>query len=107
MVIERVAAYERELSNSGATALPTPIMQSRHVTGGNARAQFVEDCARRGAILTPLHGKVFQTGSGKKTVIAFASELEGKPGRWWLGVKDATYDVVVLLCKPANGKTLV
>ena len=112
-VIERIAAYEKDLNNSEATHLPTPnisidhpVMQSRHATGSNARAQFVENCARRGTNLTQLNGKVFQTGSGKRVVIAFASELESKPGRWWLGVKDATYDVVVLLCRPVNGKTL-
>ncbi len=60
--------------------------------------------------LTPLRGSVYQApllkpfDLPKKVVIACANEQ--RPARWFLGVKNDQYNVVVLLCQRSNGEKL-
>jgi len=121
---ERVNSYEKELAHS--THLPSspsnlkdilkditenikrvsPSRSQRRQMGQNARNRFVELGSRVGFRLIPLGGKAYRTTSGKKIGVTFANELEGKPDRWWLGIKDEHYDVVVLLCNQGSGSML-
>lgn len=121
---ERVNSYEKELAHS--THLPSssssfkdilkditeniksvsPSRSHRRQMGQNARNRFVELGSRVGFRLIPLGGKTYRTTSGKKIGVTFANELEGKPDRWWLGIKDEHYDVVVLLCNQGSGGML-
>ena len=121
---ERVNSYEKELARS--THLPSSPSKlkellkditeniktvgssrsQRKKMGQDARNRFVELGPKVGFRLIPLGGKTYRTASGKKVGITFANELEGKPDRWWLGIKDDHYDVVVLLCNQESGKML-
>jgi hypothetical protein len=121
---ERIEGYQEEI-NGGARvavtadlklALPSgshsqrvPTQRSREEDGHSARAQgfetrqrYVAHLVGRGIQLSPVKGKpggkVYRTNSGSVVGLTFANELDAKPERWWLGIKDGKYDVVVLLC---------
>jgi len=121
---ERVNSYEEQLAQSTpAPSTPsnlkdilsditkniksiTPKRYQRRQIGQDARSRFVALGSRAGFRLMPLGGKAYQTSSGKKVGITFANELEGRPDRWWLGINDDHYDVVVLLCNQQSGSML-
>ena len=66
--------------------------------GAAVRSAWVAKLSAKGIVLTG-HGKRYQTGTGKRVGSAFASELPYKPNRWWLGLKDESIDIAVLLCQ--------
>jgi hypothetical protein len=72
--------------------------------GAAARSAWVDKLSAKGVVLTG-HGKRYQTGTGKRVAIAFASELSYRPNKWFLGLKDEPIDIAVLLCQD-TGKRL-
>lgn len=72
--------------------------------GAAARSAWVDKLSAKGLVLTG-HGKRYQTGTAKRVAIAFASELSGQPNKWFLGLKDESIDIAVLLCED-TGKRL-
>jgi hypothetical protein len=38
--------------------------------------------------------------------VAYASEHADRPDKWWLGLRDEPYSVIVLLCEDQKGKVL-
>lgn len=48
----------------------------------------------------------FRTPLGKKVGIPYASEREEAPDRWFLGLPDEPFDIVVLLCATDSGELL-
>lgn len=116
---ERADRYENDLSSTPTPATLAPsrasaadnssrprARDSKRGEGKDARARFVDSLRRSGIRLAPLAGKVYRTEGGKKLGIPFANELEGKPDRWFLGLKDGNYDVVAFLCNRRDGDTL-
>ncbi len=114
-----IVEYQREISGAKpVTALAVTAeatleerekesgRASKHSQGREARRKFVNDHQRDGVQLVHQGGKVYRTPGGKRVGIPFANELEGKPGRWFLGLKDGNYDAVILLCSRAEGEAL-
>jgi len=112
MQITRFVEYSKErglgdhnveaTSNNG-TVVSMPISAKRE--GKEAREQWVGERAAGGVQLTG-HGKRYQTVQAATVGIAFANELEGKPDKWFLGLRDEPTDVGVLLCKDQNGSVV-
>lgn len=101
---DRIDSYEKELSEPP----PIPAMgdegpapeyfraTGRHI-GQAKRTAFLDAGKTRGYQLTPIGPSVYKTPKGLKVALAFANEQ--RPNRWFLGVQDGSYDVVVLLCQ--------
>ena len=98
---EHVVEYQRELAGTAPKSSSlTPLdgtaktvsmesgVASRHGKGRDARRRFVGTLQQRGVQLTHSGGKVYRTPSGKRIGVPFANELEDKPDRWFLGLKD-------------------
>jgi hypothetical protein len=76
-------------------------MKNGFSAGFMARESFLDAGADRGYRLTPLGKTVFETNKEHKVAIPFANEQ--RPDRWFLGISDEKYDVVVLLCQEKDG----
>lgn len=118
-VEQHVVEYQKEISGTKPPSIPPPSaggtqQYSRKGSGGvskrtegrDARRKFVDALQRRGIQLIHLGGKIYRTPGGRRVGIPFANELEDKPDRWFLGLKDGNYDAVVLLCSQGDGETL-
>lgn len=66
------------------------------------RADFLEELAGSGIRMSHHRGVVYTTSSGERVALPFG--IESRPGRWFLGHADATFDQVVLLCDQADGQ---
>jgi len=53
-----------------------------------------------------LRGRIYETSKRARVGIAYASEQAERPDKWWLGLRDEPYSVIVLLCQDGNGKLL-
>ena len=73
--------------------------------GRTARQTWLAERAHEGTPLVRLRGRLYQNGNGKRIGISFANERpEG--GKWWMGLPDEEYDVIVLLCRSSEGEVL-
>lgn len=117
---ERIGTYEKELSDpSGAASLRevldnmrTHARRSRGTKserssvgreeGSLARRAFLDAGRNRGYHLVSRGKTVFETANGYRVAIPFANEQ--RPDRWFLGISDEKYDVVVLLCQQEGGE---
>lgn len=101
---DRIDSYEKELSEPSTIPVmsdegPTPDdfrSTGRH-TGQVKRTAFLDAGKTRGYQLTPIGSSIYKTTRGLRVALAFANEQ--RPNRWFLGVQDGLYDVVVLLCQ--------
>jgi hypothetical protein len=60
---------------------------------------------QQGAPLVRLRGRLYQNEQGSRIGISFANERpEGD--KWWMGLPDEHYDVIVLLCRQSDGAIL-
>lgn len=62
------------------------------------RENFLDDLSRRGIELSHLKGVIYQSRTGEKIGIATASEAEGNPGIWFLGLPKKDFYTIALLC---------
>ena len=111
-VSERAEIYEKQINSPAPSLLSESTLE--HVrfsesrkglgrrTGREAREQFIKSLGELGYRVTPKERGLYQTPAKKSVVIPFANEQ--KPSRWFLGIQDAKYDVVILLCKKDDGK---
>jgi hypothetical protein len=77
---------------------------SKKARGEMARRSWIQGCKLH---LRHVKNRLYQTPSGSSVGIASATENEDKrPDRWWLGLPDQSYDVVVLLCEKSDGVVL-
>jgi hypothetical protein len=77
---------------------------SKKARGEMARRAWIQGCKLP---LRHVKNRLYQTPSGSSVGIASATENEDKrPDRWWLGLPDQPYDVVVLLCEKSDGAVL-
>ncbi len=67
---------------------------------------FVKKMSKDGIVLRWIKYKIYKTESGYKVGIATANEKENRKNWWWLGLKDKSFDVAVLLCRPIKGETI-
>jgi len=115
-VIRRIGEYKKELVDPINTSSLGRILDEvipaksrtrkvRSSTGKEegfmARESFLDAGADRGYRLIPLGKTVFESNRGHKVAIPFANEQ--RPDRWFLGISDEKYDVVVLLCQEKDG----
>jgi hypothetical protein len=113
LVVERISAQlepNRDVLASVEGARPfEPSPATADLPSGKARGKACRDEYLRGLIskgihLTRLKGRAFRTSSGKQVGIAYASERQAN--KWWMGLPDRHYDVVILLCEASSGETL-
>jgi hypothetical protein len=79
---------------------------SRKARGKLARAEWLSQRAKSGILLAQVEGRIYETAKRARVGIAYASEQAHRPDKWWLGLRDEAYSVVVLLCQDGNGKLL-
>ena len=71
------------------------------------RMKYVNDLTEKSGIrLQRKTEVVYETASGKKVALPYATELTNLPDRWWLGLPDEHFDFVVLLCETNSGQLL-
>jgi len=90
------------ISGNNLEAASKPKPTSAKLEGQTARSEWTNTLASKGVQLVG-HGKRYLTIHGKEVGIAFANELDGIDGKWFLGLKDESTDVVVLICKSKKG----
>ena len=113
---ERIRIYEGSLGNGDKVSTFNPKALARSSKdfattgtrqrtsrrmGRKAREDFVSAGRNRGYELVSQGNSIYRTATGKKVVLRFANEQ--KPDRWFLGVRDDRYDIVVLLCQQSSG----
>ena len=112
LAVDRISAQlESDGDVSVATEAPRPQRPlpaasplSPKERGKACRNEYLRRLLSKGINLSGLKGRrIFQTSSGKRVGIAYASE---RPDGWWMGLPDDHYNVVVLLCKTSSGETL-
>ena len=79
---------------------------SRKARGKSARAGWLSQRAKSGILLAQVEGRIYETAKRARVGIAYASEQVHRPDKWWLGLRDEVYSVVVLLCQDGNGRLL-
>jgi hypothetical protein len=112
LVVERIAAQLESDATApiagGVSSAPRPSSTansiSRKERGKACRNEYLRRLLSKGINLSRLKGgRIFQSSSGKRVGIAYASEDGNK---WWMGLPDEHYDVVILLCETSSGETL-
>ena len=115
-VMRRISGYEKEIADptnaSSLREILDEITSEKSATrkirssagkeeGFIARETFLDAGVDRGYRLTRLGKTVCETNKGHKVAIPFANEQ--RPDRWFLGISDEKYDVIVLLCQEKDG----
>ena len=112
LTVERISA-QLESDDDAPALTEAPHLQrpssraelpSRKARGKACRVEYLRRLHSKGINLSRLKGRTFQTSSGKRVAIAYASET--LPNTWWMGLPDEQYDVVILLCATTSGETL-
>lgn len=109
---ERVSAElkgpeQADDSMESATTLHATAIQpalSKNARGKLRRAEYIRKLAAKGVALHHTKGRLYETDSGKGVGIAYASEVS--PDKWWMGLPDQHFDVVVLLCESRSNQVL-
>jgi hypothetical protein len=96
--------------NSGTTKTVVVPRSSAHASrkarGKAARAGWLLQVAKSSVLLTHLGGRIYETSKRERVGIAYASEQANRPDKWWLGLRDEPYSVIVLLCRDGDGNLL-
>lgn len=114
----RVPSYESEIGSDHpgdlgsildclreeARSTRTSKSRGRGDLGQIARQEFVLAGKERSYSLAQVSGVTYRTTAGKTVTIPFATER--RPDRWFLGITDEKYDVIVLLCQNDDGRVL-
>jgi hypothetical protein len=87
---------------------PAPGGMSPMQIGQRARNAYVGELSERGIRLwrRATRRVEFQIGSGKIVGMPYAEEKLSRPNRWFLGLPDRHFDLVILLCESSDGKLL-
>ena len=109
LAVERISAQlesDSEISTSAGGDRPpsSTDLTSRKARGKVARDEYLRRLLSKGIHLSRLKGRTFQTSSGKRVGIAYASEIN--PNKWWMGLPDEQYDILIFLCETSLGETL-
>ena len=82
----------------------TGATMTKNERGKACRETYIRELSTRGIRLFRVKGRIYETTSGRRVGIAYASEVLAD--KWWMGLLDEKYDVVVLLCEPRSGNVL-
>jgi len=82
----------------------SPSLISKNERGRLRRAEYIQKLRANGIRLYHTKGRIYETPSGRRVGIAYASEVV--PQKWWMGLLDEPYDVVVLLCESRSGEVI-
>jgi len=112
LTVERISAQLESdddaptLTEASHLRRPSPAEESpsRKARGKACRVEYMRRLLNKGINLSRVKGRTYQTSSGKRVAIAYASET--LPNTWWMGLPDEQYDVVILLCETSSGETL-
>jgi hypothetical protein len=113
LAVERISAQlESEDVDASASAQPPHLrgpspstdLLSRKERGKASRDEYLRKLLAKGINLIRLKGRTFKTLSGKRVGIAYASEVLAN--KWWMGLPDEQFDIVILLCQTSSGETL-
>jgi len=77
---------------------------SRKARGRLRREEYVHRLGSRGVHLRKLKNRGYHSSSGKVVGIGYASEV--LPNKWWMGLPDEHYDILILLCETASTEIL-
>jgi hypothetical protein len=106
-IVERLQQIQAEISqeNTKMNAVPHsyPIVLSPQQRGNNARKRYLEALAKKGIHLQPIGKKKFRTKSGLIVGFPYAHE---KADKWFLGLAEGKYDIVVLLSETESMEIL-
>jgi hypothetical protein len=81
-----------------------PKALSKNARGKLRRAEYIQGLAGNGIRLHHKKGRIYVTASGRRVGITFASEVV--PQKWWMGLLDEHYDIIVLLCESRSGEVI-
>jgi hypothetical protein len=109
---ERIASALSVASPQDAAANPldthpqraTGATITKNARGKACRDTYIRKLSTGGIRLFRVKGRIYEATSGRKVGIAYASEVLAD--KWWMGLLDEEYDVVVLLCEPRSGDVL-
>lgn len=110
LAVERIAGRLETDQDVSAPAPQQPSSPSSSAKrswreqGNACRDEYLRGLRTKGIELRRLRGRLFQTASGKRVGISYASERQ--PDKWWMGLPDEHYDIVILLCQTSTGETL-
>lgn len=74
--------------------------------GKEERRNFIREAEKRGIILSEEKGQLYRDKSNGLVGIAYASERENTPNRWFLGLPNKKYHSIILICRNENYKTI-
>ena len=77
---------------------------TKNERGKACRERYTRELSAKGIRLLRVKGRIYETASGRRVGIAYASEVI--TDKWWMGLLDDKYDVLVLLCEPNSGNLL-
>jgi hypothetical protein len=108
-MVERISAQMEFAPDALPAVGSSPVrstanLPSRKARGKASRDEYLRGLLSKGIHLSRLKGRAFRTSSGKQVGIAYASEIQAD--KWWMGLPDDHYDVVVFLCETNSGETL-
>lgn len=112
MAAERVASALSVASPRDTVVKPldmppqraTGATMTKNERGKACRETYIRELSTRGIRLLRVKGRIYETTSGRRVGIAYASEVLAD--KWWMGLLDEKYDAVVLLCEPRSGNVL-
>jgi hypothetical protein len=81
------------------------INKSFKQIGKEERENFIREAETRGIILSKEKGQLYRDISNGLVGIAYASECENTPNRWFLGLPNKEYRTIVLICRDEHLKT--
>lgn len=81
-----------------------PRLTSGRGIGKTIRSAFLKELVEKGIHLRQMKGTIYETQSGQRIGIAFATER--KPDRWFLGLPLGGFDHAILLCERETGDTV-
>jgi hypothetical protein len=77
---------------------------SRKARGTHRREGYARRLRSQGVHLGKMRGAKYQTSSGRIVGIGYASEVQ--PDKWFMGLPDEPYDILILLCETSSGELL-
>jgi hypothetical protein len=89
-----------------ASGAPANSRSTRKARGKATREDWLSARRHDGILLSHVRGRLYENAKRARVGIASATELLRFPDKWWLGLPDGQYEVIVLLCKDSAGTVL-
>jgi len=86
---------------------PSEKYRASRLAASVSRQRWVDKVKATAAIaLTQIRTTVYSAADGKRIGIGFGNQSSKYEGRWFASLADEPYDVMVLICRDANGTDL-